>query len=407
MKVYLNKNNAVFLSIFVVTLSESLFIINRGLGGFFEYIGYGILLLSVLAEFCKKTNHKEFRRKVIVFILLSLLMSCGFLIQDLTIRRKFVLSFTVFAICIVSTLSEKYLNSFRLIRRASYAILYAVLAATILGTVGGEKIIGDSEGLFGFTFAFCGGIKFKNYFAADMLAVFMGIYFSYRYGEKRKIDKYLLYLSSFLIIISNSRGGWILFITFLIATRYSIIRKIKKGQRKLLIIVAGVIGIGIFIYFFRNIAYKSGTYMYRVRGLANYIQYYQNDIFHLFFGNAETVYDKTNTYVMTVRSIVGWDGSLEMAVLNILIKSGILGVIAYIIIYLRIGKNIITTNDWACKTGMVAVTVTMLISSLVEAYIQSVHCIFAIYGYMVISGLYDLSKRNEYQRINVDLIYNE
>ena len=52
--------------------------------------------------------------------------------------------------------------------------------------------------------------------------------------------------------------------------------------------------------------------MYRVRGLANYIQYYQNDIFHLFFGNAETVYDKTNTYVMTVRSIVGWDGSLEM-----------------------------------------------------------------------------------------------
>jgi hypothetical protein len=96
-----------------------------------------------------------------------------------------------------------------------------------------------------------------------------------------------------------------------------------------------------------------------------------------------------------------------MAVLNILIKSGILGVIAYIIIYLRIGKNIITTNDWACKTGMVAVTVTMLISSLVEAYIQSVHCIFAIYGYMVISGLYDLSKRNEYQRINVDLIYNE
>ena len=56
MKVYLNKNNAVFLSIFVVTLSESLFIINRGLGGFFEYIGYGILLLSVLDRKSTRLN---------------------------------------------------------------------------------------------------------------------------------------------------------------------------------------------------------------------------------------------------------------------------------------------------------------------------------------------------------------
>ena len=93
---------------------------------------------------------------------------------------------------------------------------------------------------------------------------------------------------------------------------------------------------------------------------------------------------------MAVRSTVGFDGSLEMAWLNILIKSGILGIISYIIIFVRMFWLQQKVKNKVISVGILAILITLLGSSLVEAYIQSIHCIYAVMSYLVINSLYGI-----------------
>ena len=51
MKVKFNKYTWIYISLFIITLSESIFVNNRGLDNLFEYIGYGILLIYIIFSF--------------------------------------------------------------------------------------------------------------------------------------------------------------------------------------------------------------------------------------------------------------------------------------------------------------------------------------------------------------------
>ena len=57
MKVKFNKYTWIYISLFIITLSESIFVNNRGLDNLFEYIGYGILLIYIIFSFFKKDNY--------------------------------------------------------------------------------------------------------------------------------------------------------------------------------------------------------------------------------------------------------------------------------------------------------------------------------------------------------------
>ena len=111
---------------------------------------------------------------------------------------------------------------------------------------------------------------------------------------------------------------------------------------------------------------------------------------------------------MAVRSTTGYDGSLEMAWLNILIKSGLLGVLAYAFIFIRMFKLAVKANDKVISVGIMAITITLLASSLVEAYIQSIHCIYGMMSYMAVNGLYgcdlNLIVRSKKDRM-INLLY--
>lgn len=400
MKVKLNKYTWIYISIFIITLSESIFINNRGLDNLFEYIGYGILLIYIIFSFFKKDNYVDKKGNFIFFIVILILSSIGLWFQDITKFRLFILEFTILAISIISVLSVNCMCSLDIIRGSAYAILIGIITASLLGIIGGDGIIDNikaGEGILGISLGLNGGIVFKNYYSADLIIIYISIYIYGKYIKQKSIDKLIKILCLVLCILSNSRGGLALFAIFIISTNYSIIYSISKKYRKFIALLAIVIVGLITINVFNNIILGFSTYAYRFRGLLNYLNYYNGDSFHMIFGNAESFYDKSSSYVMAVRSTTGYDGSLEMSWLNILIKSGLLGVLAYVLIFIRMFKFAIKSSNKIISVGIMAITITLLASSLVEAYIQSIHCIYGIMSYMVINGLYgcDLKLKKE------------
>ena len=70
MKVKFNKYTWIYISLFIITLSESIFVNNRGLDNLFEYIGYGILLIYIIFSFFKKDNYVNKKKNFMIFIVI-------------------------------------------------------------------------------------------------------------------------------------------------------------------------------------------------------------------------------------------------------------------------------------------------------------------------------------------------
>lgn len=391
MRIKLNNELGTCIAIFIITVSESVFAVKLGLDAIIECLGYAILFYTIFNSITK-THKKQDKQKIICFsIVIFLLMSVGLFFQDITTKRLFTLLFTVFGILGASTLSFDYLKNTKIIRNSAYALLFGIIVSAFLGLLVGENIIvsvNKGEGIGGIPLAVSGGILYKNYFASDMLAIYWGLYFYGKIEKTYKIDQLVKIIAFFLCILSNSRGGILLFIVFWLVTNYKIIYKLKKNQRMMVLMILFFFGVLVSINLYTNVILEVSTYAYRFRGMTNYIDYYKNDLFHLVFGNAESFYDKGKTYVMMVRSTTGYDGSLEMAWLNIIIKSGLLGIVGYILLFIRFFYMAKKTNNTTISMAIISISVTLLASSIVEAYIQSIHCIFGIYAYLLINGLY-------------------
>ncbi|MCD8003154.1 MAG: hypothetical protein LUG88_04495 [Clostridia bacterium] len=391
LKIRINKFSPIPLSFYIITVSGSLYVTNAGLQIIFEYLGYGILLASIFIHYLKAPARRRKHLNGYAFILL-ILFSIGILLQELVWTTKFTLLLTMLAIIFTYLLSEGIISSYKEIKTISYAVFTGVITSTVLALISGISITGSaSEGIFGSSFSINGGILYKNYFAADMLAVYMGLFICSKFGYKSKTtDRLIMFLSVLCIILSGSRGAFVLFVVFLIVIEYDKIKMIKGKQRTAFIFILVIVCIIVFAFLYRNIALNSSTYMYRIRGLLNYLDYSNGDLFHMVFGNAEMAYDQETSYVLTIRSIVGWDGSLEFAWLDILIKNGILGIVGFALIFIRSFKIALSTNNWKVKAILIAVTATCLCSSLVETYIQSIHAVFGIYCYMIMAACCNL-----------------
>lgn len=397
MKIRINEHAVlIYITIVIITLSESVFFNNRGLNNTLEYLGYFLLLSSILLSFIKESNNLNKKRDACSFLLVLILSGIGLWFQNVSITRFFVLQFTIFAIAIISVLSSNYMSSLRIIRGSAYALLVGIALAILLGLVSGDGIwdqINTGAGIFGIPLGFNGGMVFKNYFSADILIIYICLSIYERCEEYKSVDKVVQFFCAFFCVLSNSRGGLVLLAIYCIALNYSIVFRIKKKYIKIFILCVMIIGFALFVKFYNNILDSFGTYAYRFRGLINYLNYYEGDGFHMFFGNAESFYDKDVSYVMAVRSTTGFDGSLEMSWLNILIKSGLLGIAAYVIIFFRLFKIAVRATNQKISTCMIALTLTCLVSSLVEAYIQSIHCVFGVMCYLIINGLYGYDRK--------------
>ena len=101
------------------------------------------------------------------------------------------------------------------------------------------------------------------------------------------------------------------------------------------------------------------------------------------------------SYVYKIRSVVGWDGSLELSVLNILIKNGIIGLVAYIYIIFYACKNAGRINNWSVKSIYIAYLYTFILSGFVESYWSNIHVVYCAFSYIFVTGVVDISKDEE------------
>ena len=385
----LNKKRLImFIAFFLITIGNSGFLTILGINNIVEYLGYAILIIHIYIE--RITIPNEYKKNIsIQFIIVWALFSFGIIVQnELSLLIKARLIFSMFILSSLAITSECYIESLKDVKVISYAILFAMVCSTILGAIGGFSLLTyATEGIFS-DWGFNGGLQHKNYFAADIIAGFIGIYFYNKFNNNRKKYIIMLLLLFSLLILANSRGALVIFIIFFILANSDKLIKIKKEQRRYLLgflIILICISGGIY---FNSIVSNSGSYLYRLQGLINFFDYYSDSYFYLIFGNAEMAFSDTDvSYNENVRSVLGWDGTTELALLSILIKNGILGLIGYIIIFINIIKCGVKKSKIQNKIMIISLLISFLISGMIETYISNINIVYSAFCYVVMAGL--------------------
>ena len=91
-----------------------------------------------------------------------------------------------------------------------------------------------------------------------------------------------------------------------------------------------------------------------MRGLSNLVDYLLQDSRNMFFGISDIAYANTGfSYTTNMRQFLGWQSSVEMAPVNILIKSGLIGFVSYILIFKGFLKRLQTMHSNRSKHSQV------------------------------------------------------
>ena len=188
----------------------------------------------------------------------------------------------------------------------------------------------------------------------DIFRIFIGIFVIYEGIIK-------ISLSTKLNLIDTSVG----FLSFLLS---------------IMIIICG-------IYVYKNILINIPTYAYRIRGMQKLFDIMKNDTSKLMFGISNIAYADTGyDYTINMRNFLGWDASIEMAYVNILIKNGLIG----ILIYCKIFKDILNKAKYNTKIDkniVISIILVMLLSGFTETYIASIHYVVGPVLFCLINGI--------------------
>ena len=377
-----------FIAFFLITVSNSSYFIKTGINDLIEYAGMLILLSCISVCFLGEEKiWKKFGMAGRTFFCI-VFFCIGICFQGLDIKVRLRLIISMMILAFLACMSESMIRSFSQIRSASIGIFCGCMAAGLIGIFTGASFFTIAEtGLV--KYGFNCGMEHKNYFAYAMIASFIGIFLHGKLEEWKKGDWIFLVLESVLLLSANTRGAWIVFAAFIMIANVDFVnKKIPEKKRTIfwgtIIVTATVVA----MWFFIKYALNSETYMYRVRGILNYIQMYSRDMFHLIFGNAEMAFrDSGMDYNKNLRSVVGWDGATDIAWLNIMIKNGILGILAYIFIFLRMFALSIKSHNTKYKIASFSVLLSFLLTSLVEPFIANVHWAYSPFCYCVLGGL--------------------
>ena len=232
------------------------------------------------------------------------------------------------------------------------------------------------------------GFQVKNYCGGIWLLLFVLNYIYYmrneRLGHK---ERTVLALFLLLIVLSGSKGALALSMIWILLINFDKILKLRKNQKRIFVFFAGIIACLIGVYIYNNILINVYTYAYRMRGLSNLVDYLLQDLRNLFFGVSDIAYANTGfSYTTNMRQFLGWQSSVEMSYVNILIKNGLIGYASYILIFKDFlsGCKRCTAIDRSIVKSLVIV---LLISGLTETYAVSIHYVVGPVMYCLIRGL--------------------
>ena len=377
-----------------IVLSNSQVIINWGIGNLIEYFSYFVLLICLFLSFFKDKKTRVYKL-LLLFAVVTILFTLGIFLQDITFFKKLYLSFSMVIISVIGILSTKVINNISDFKKISYCLLFGVFISFVLGIIFHASMTTLAVEGISSSFGFNGGLQHKNYFAITIFLSYILLYISQKYGDKTQIASYLLWFQLFLIIISNSRTVYLLLLLFWIVSSCSkILSKIKTQQKSLFIVIILVFLIICSRIFYNLYIMRSDSYTIRLQGIINYFNYYSSDFFHLFFGNAELGFgDSTHDYTYNIRSVVGWNGTVELPLLSVMVKNGYLGLIGYImIIILDIFRLKQVTNSDIKVLGF-SILAPLLLSAMVENYITNINIVFMPVCFCILSSVLNLNQK--------------
>ena len=362
---------------FLITVSGSRHFVDAGLQNSIEAIGYLVLIITVtsrgLREGILGPGDWLFASLVILLLL------PGFMHEGLTLYRK--TAFLLAAIVLVGT---------TIVSRGQMAnqdeIVFAI-AGVVAGVVFSFALSLYDGRYMGALGSFDGGILYKNYFAGDILCVLIGASCLSPFKAQMTVGRLLIICASISLIgISGSKGAVLLAGFFVLALHLQSYYDINSRMEKALLLLL-IIGISIPLLFvlFDWIS-DVETYQYRVRGLKNYWAFVSGDVRRIVFGSSELLYSGRAGYAWVFRDLVGWDGSIEFAWLNVLMKHGLLGIVAYLAVFGHYFARLKQCNGERRRLA-VAILLTLLLSSFVESYVETMHSVVGPFCYMLASGL--------------------
>lgn len=331
------------------------------------------------------------------FFIVFVLFSVGLGLQNMNFATKVKLLFTMWTIGFIVYMGGRVFNRIEVFRSTAYAILFISIMIMVLSVVLGINMIGISEDYASnySSIAFNGGIVVKNFFASTMLSSFIGIYIFRVYGKKYKRDFITLIILLTFIMLSGSRGTWVLLAFFILIANSLKIAQICKDKRIRHILIGMLICFLLYMFyvFYNNYVVNSYTYSLRLKGFLNYWNLVKDNLYYLFFGYADHMYVSGIDYNIMFKTIFGKDSSTEIAYLNILIKSGLCGMIGFVIIFIDYFKQIKVLDEKTKNIGL-AILFSLTLSGFVETYLVSIHLVYGVYCYFILSGLCEMNKLN-------------
>ena len=389
-----NKYYFIFLTAFLLTISDSTIFISVGINKAISLLACTSLFVQVLTYYLndRKGKNKESIKKGIAICLIGIFLACiGSLLQYESFSILLRIAFPAVILISSITISDNYENDYLAIRSFSYGIFVGIAMIFIVSLLGEAPVMEKTaEGLL--KNGLNGGFQYKNYFAATALSGFMGLFICLLKDRKVTADIFLMIIETLMILLSGSRGTvlmLLIFVFMILGTKYIVnfIARFKQHvchkRERIIILISVSILLSIVAIL---IVSQSSTYSYRIRGVKNYFEFYGNDCFHLLFGNSSLVFKADSSYyVAIIRSTIsGFDGSYEMGFINVIIKNGLLGLAGYILCYVYLIKKVLhKKSSYVC----ISIFILLMISSLVEAYVCSVHTIFGLQCYLLINGI--------------------
>lgn len=371
-------NAYLFSALLVYTLGGASALINLSLNGLFEYAGLLMLLIRLLIL---EPKYRGKAAKYIIIFALILVLSSGLLLQSLMVSTILRLGATNVFIVLIALNGAHAFTRIDSAEYAAYGALAGVYACLVLSLLTGDQVVSGvgESGPIGFGLNF--GMESKNFPAVISFAV-MQILILICITESMSIIRIVAIIGGlFAVATAESRATLILCAVFFGCAIYFFVYKQNEKSLKLpvkkLITVIGVLVVILGILAGILFVMHSETYAYRARGLFNYIRTFGDDLFHMLFGNVHLAYeDPRYGYEEAIRRATGWDGTLELSLLSVLIKNGAIGLVAYaLIIFIWIDRIRLEQNSWS-KGALVSLALPLAVSAFVENYIVNVNIVY-------------------------------
>lgn len=399
MKINIESNRVfLFISMFLITLSNSSYLENIGYDSIVRYAGLGIVLYGI---FSKTLKHLiKYKRDLLFFLLILFLFCFGIFEQNLPLSKMVYLAVSMVILASIAILPCGFLRKYSDFRVIGLGIFCGIVFNCFLAIITGMPVTTKaSEGIL-VNLGINAGFVHRNYFSYTVIASFIAVYINYKFGSRNDKDKILMAFEVVLLLLTNSRSSYMIFLIFIFIASFNRIRASKYYK----VIARGIVAVTaciLAVTIYKFITTYSETFFFRTNGLNNYLKVYGNDWYHLLFGNAEMAFRDTGMgYDENIKSVIGWNGSTELVLLNVLIKNGLLGLAGYFFIFIRYTKKLKKEKNPNINKLIMALIVSFAVSAFVESYVANINYVYTVAIYLIIVALENIAfEKSRYRAV--------